>query len=582
MNASESAPSASQSDRQRGPGCLRHRLRVMVALMAGLLVLGWAGTLYHLHAVALDKAGTTVEGIARLLDDQMTRTLSTTDAMTARMAAVVQERLAGRVSRAEMLRELESLERGLVQPGNMLVVDAKGDVVAATRPPRGGQAVVNYAHRDYFRAHRDGAERVIGPMVMGVYSQAPVFTVSRRVLGPDGGFAGVVVVGINAHFFTDFYSSLGLGPNGYVGANTNGQVMLRQPNPESYVGRLTPNNPFFVAAAARPAGILRINSPVDGVERVVAYRKLSEYSVMVSAGMAVEDILAPWKRTALLASGVLLLLLAGLGGLALTTFRALGREEQSMASLEETVRARTAEAEDRAREARLANESKTRFLAAASHDLRQPLQAAGMFAEVLAGQLDDDPGKLKVVDRLRQSIDATNSLLATLLDVSALEAGKTKPNVATFRLMPLLAGLVDQIEPEASRKGLAIGAVPTSLQVASDPILLERLLRNLLVNAVRYTQRGRILIGCRRRGGNVAIQVIDTGIGIPSDKLDAVFDDFVRLDNPAERGGSRGLGLGLGVVRRMAMLLGHGLGLRSEAGKGSCFEVVVPQAPGGS
>lgn len=581
MTVSESASSADQPE-GRHPGRLRSRLRVMVALMAVLLVGGTAAVLFHLRGMVLNEAAATTEGVARLLDDQLTRSLTNTDAMVTRMAGVMQDYVGGRISRAEVGRELNSLERGLVQPGAMLVLDRKGDVIFATRPPRGGEPVVNYAHRDYFAAHREGAERVIGPMVMGLYSRVPVFTVSRRVSGPDGGFGGVVVVGVSAHFFTDYYSSLGLGPNGYIGANTDGMVMLRQPYPEKYVGRLTPNNPVFAAAALNPVGVLRIHSPVDGVERVVSYRRLSSYNVMVSAGMAVEDVLAPWRQTAMVGTGVMLAVLVGLGGLALTTFRTLGREERAMASLEETVRARTAEAEERAREARHANESKTRFLAAASHDLRQPLQAAGMFAEVLAGQVEDDPGKLKVVDRLRQSIEATNSLLATLLDVSALEAGKTRPNLSTFRLMPLLAGLVDQIEPEASRKGLAIGAVPTSIQVVSDPILLERLLRNLLVNAVRYTQQGRVLVGCRRRGGHVAIQVIDTGIGIPADKLDAVFEDFVRLDTPAERGGSRGLGLGLGVVRRMALLLGHGLGLRSEAGKGSCFEVVVPQAPSGS
>ena len=114
--------------------------------------------------------------------------------------------------------------------------------------------------------------------------------------------------------------------------------------------------------------------------------------------------------------------------------------------------------------------------------------------------------------------------------------------------------------------------------MTSDPVLLERLLRNLLVNAVRYTASGRILMGCRHRNGRVVIQVLDTGIGIPAEKAQVVFDDFVRLDTPAERGGSRGLGLGLGVVRRMAALLGHPLALRSIPGKGSCFEVTVPKA----
>ncbi|KIL99304.1 Chemotaxis regulator - transmits chemoreceptor signals to flagelllar motor components CheY [Paramagnetospirillum magnetotacticum MS-1] len=542
-----------------------------------LLVGGAVGLLTELRSAAFEKAESATAGAAYLLEDNLGRALSTTDVIISRMVIVVQEHLAGRIASGELLRELASLEASLTQRGNLLVVDAKGDVVAANRPPRGG-GTVNYAHRDYFTAHRNGAERVIGPMVLGTYSQAPVFTVSRRVVAPDGSFGGLVVVGVDARFFTDFYNTLGLGPSAYIGANTAGRIMLRQPHPEQYVGIPTPSNPVAAAAAVKPVGSLLVHSPVDGVDRVVSFRRLAQFNVMVSAGMAVEDILAPWRRTALIIVGAVLLVLLGLGGMALTTFRVIAREEGALASLEEMVRARTAEAELRADEARQANESKTRFLAAASHDLRQPLQAAGMFVEVLAGQVEDDPRKVKVVERLRQSIEATNSLLSTLLDVSALEAGKIKPNMVAFRVMPLLAGLVDQIEPEASAKGLAIGVVPTSLMVSSDPVLLERLLRNLLVNAVRYTETGRVLLGCRRRGDRVVIQVLDSGMGIPTDKVDAVFEDFVRLDNPAERSGSRGLGLGLGVVRRMAALLDHGLELRSVLGKGSCFGVVLPKA----
>lgn len=570
-------PAAAPAAPRRTPGELRRRLHLLMACIVLLLLGGAAALLVELRTAAFEKAASATAGAAHLLDDSLTRALSSTDAALVRLAPSAQAFLAGKISKAEIERELASLEAGLPQRGAMLVVDSKGDVAAASRPPRAG-GPVNYSGRDYFAAHRDGAERVIGPMVMGSYSLVPVFTVSRRLGAPDGGFGGLVVVGVYANFFTDFHNTLGLGPSAYIGANTGGRVMLRQPNPENYVGRPTPNNPILAAASVQKVGTIRLNSPVDQVERVVSYRKLAEFDVLVSAGMAVDDILAPWRQTALVLAVAMAVVMAGLGGMAATTFRALSREEGAIASLEQKVRARTAEAEQRADEARLANESKTRFLAAASHDLRQPLQAAGMFAEVLAGQVEDDPRKLKVVDRLRQSIEATNSLLATLLDVSALEAGKIKPNVSSFRLMPLLAGLVDQIEPEASRKGLAIGAVPTSVLVESDPVLLERLLRNLLVNAVRYTESGRVLIGCRRRGRQVVIQVLDSGIGIPADKVQAVFDDFVRLDSPAERGGSRGLGLGLGVVRRMAALLGHALELRSVPGKGSCFAVSVPKA----
>lgn len=577
MTIPATALSHSSSSTARTPGELRRRLALLLAAVVALLVAGYVGLLVHLREVACERAATATTGAARLLDDNLSRTLSASDAIVSRMVLLREDEMRGKISHEDLVRELTGLEAGLSQKATMVVLDTKGDVWADSHPPKGGRTI-NLAEREYFKAHLEGAERVIGPMVLGAHSLDPVFTLSRRVTAPDGSFAGVVVVGINARFFTDFYNTLGLGPGAYIGANTGGMVMLRQPNPENYVGRIPPNNPIAVAAETHPSGTLRMHSPIDQVDRVVSYRKLDRFNVLVSAGMALADVLAPWyQAVAVLGSG-LILVLAVLGGMARTTYRAINREETAIATLEAKVEARTAEAEQRAEEARQANVSKTRFLAAASHDLRQPLQAAGMFVEVLAGQLEDDAPRMKVVDRLRQSIEATNSLLATLLDVSGLEAGKIKPNISTFRLMPLLVGLVDQLEPEASAKGLAIGVVPTSVQVASDSVLLERLLRNLLINAVRYTAQGRVMVGCRRRGADIAIQVWDTGIGIPEDKLDSVFDDFVRLDNPAERGGSRGLGLGLGVVRRMAALLGHGLGLRSWPGKGSCFEVLVRKA----
>jgi signal transduction histidine kinase len=574
VTAPEPASVHNAANPSRTPGELRRRVRLLVTVMAVLLAAGYGTALVHLRETAFDKAASITAGAARLLDDNLSRTLEASDAIISRMVLARQDNLRGQLDQEDLVRELTGLEAGLPHRGTMVVLDAKGDIVAESHASKGGRRI-NMAHRDYFVAHRQGAERVIGPMVMGAHSLVPVFTVSRRVDAPDGSFAGVVVVGTSAGFFADFYNTLGLGPHGYVGANTSGMVMLRQPEPEKFVGRIPQNNPVFPAAKIHSVGTLRMHSPIDKVERVVSYRKLAQFNVMVSAGMAVADILAPWRQTALVLGLGVAAVALGLAGMAITTFRAINREEQAISTLAAKVRVRTAEAEQRAEEARLANESKTRFLAAASHDLRQPLQAAGMFAEVLAGQLEGDAPRMKVVDRLRQSIEATNSLLATLLDVSALEAGKIKPNITAFRLMPLLAGLVDQLEPEASAKGLAIGAVPTSLVVQSDSVLLERMLRNLLVNAIRYTTAGRVMIGCRRRGEEAVIQVWDSGIGISADKLDSVFEDFVRLDNPAERGGSRGLGLGLGVVRRMAALLGHRLGLRSWPGKGSCFEVTL-------
>jgi signal transduction histidine kinase len=183
---------------------------------------------------------------------------------------------------------------------------------------------------------------------------------------------------------------------------------------------------------------------------------------------------------------------------------------------------------------------------------------------------------MAVVEKLRQSLDATQSLLTMLLDLSTLEAGKVEPQINHFPLMPLLANLYDQMEPEATAKGLSLRVVPTGAWVRSDPVMFERMLRNLLVNAIRYTQKGGVLLGCRRRGERIAVCVVDTGIGIPADKMDTVFEDFTRLGDKGA-GHQRGLGLGLGVVRRTAQLLDHAIEVRSVPGKGSCFGLVLPR-----
>ncbi len=543
----------------------------MVGWVLLLVIGGSLAFLLHLQDKAVEAAAANTQAVARLLDEHISRTLTTTNGILMRAVRVAQVRLRGRISTAEELQELLVLQSLLTEPGALLVTDAAGIVIVAGLPPDGR---VDLGDRSWFQALAAGQEMVVGPLIQGRYKSRLVFTIARRIVDDDGRFAGAVVAGLNAEFFTNFQKSLVLGPRGYTAADIDGMVMLRQPHPEAYVGISVLGGKVAAAAATDPTGTLRTTSPLDGVDRMVSYRTVAEFGAVVSAGMAMDDVLEPWRQTALLVLGAVVVVTLALIGLALLAFRGLAREEAFTAGLEAVVHERTEEAEHRAEEARLANESKTRFLAAASHDLRQPLQAAGMFTEVLATRVTE-PGQVQVVEKLRQSIEATNSLLTTLLDVSALEAGKIKPNFASFQLMPLLAGLVDQMEPEASARGLSIGVVPTSAVVSSDPVLLERLLRNLLVNAVRHTETGGILVGCRYRGANVAIQVWDTGIGIPPDKIQAVFEDFVRLDGPSDRRGGRGLGLGLGVVRRMAILLGHTLELRSIPGKGSCFGVVV-------
>ncbi len=260
----------------------------------------------------------------------------------------------------------------------------------------------------------------------------------------------------------------------------------------------------------------------------------------------------------------------------ITTYKATARELRSLAdSLERRIVRRTADL-DRARgEAVAANRYKSRFVAAAVHDLLQPLNAARMFLSALRSRLPSgEPGEL--ADHVDGALTAQDAILNSLLDISRLEAGVQPVALEDFALAPLLSALTREFGVLAQDRGLDLVHVPTTLAVRSDPALLRRILQNLLSNAVRYTAHGRIVLGCRREGGKVRIEVWDSGAGIPRARQAEIFEEFRRLDDGG--GNDRGAGLGLAIVERIARLLGHRIDLRSEPGRGSVFSVTLPQA----
>jgi PAS domain S-box-containing protein len=221
-----------------------------------------------------------------------------------------------------------------------------------------------------------------------------------------------------------------------------------------------------------------------------------------------------------------------------------------------------------------ANHSKTRFLAAASHDLRQPLQALGLFVATLAQRpLPDDIRA--IVGKIEGSLEALEHLLDTLLDISRLDAGVVEAHCVGFSVQELFKRLALEYVPLAESAGLSMRFVATTAAARSDPALLERILRNLLSNAVRYTDTGGIVVGVRRRGDALRIEVWDTGRGIPLAEQREIFREFHQLGGtPRER--RQGLGLGLAIVDRLAALLGHRIELLSMPDRGSVFSVVVP------
>jgi signal transduction histidine kinase/ActR/RegA family two-component response regulator len=224
-------------------------------------------------------------------------------------------------------------------------------------------------------------------------------------------------------------------------------------------------------------------------------------------------------------------------------------------------------------DAHRSNVAKSRFLAAASHDLRQPLHALGL----LAGALDDrvhDPGARELVAQIQRSTRALEDTFDALLDISRLDAGAVDVSVSDVRLDPLLTRLAHDFEAQAALKGVRLRNVGSRLVVRTDPVLLWRILQNLLSNAIRYTDHGCILVGCRRRGERVRIDVLDTGRGIPPDRRRVIFEEFRRCEDDPRRA-HEGLGLGLAIVERLARLLGHDIEVESTVGRGSRFSVTL-------
>ena len=220
-----------------------------------------------------------------------------------------------------------------------------------------------------------------------------------------------------------------------------------------------------------------------------------------------------------------------------------------------------------------ANKAKSLFLASASHDLRQPLNAMQMYIAALQSKVKDKE-IMRIIEDINSVSISTARLLNALLDVSELEVGAIKPRFESFSVNNMLISIFQSFLPLAKDKGLNFRVVPSSLYVRSDPALLERILGNFMSNAIRYTNKGSVLIGCRKRGDKVVIEVWDTGCGISDDQMSLIYEDFYQIENK-ERDRGKGLGLGLALAKRLAESLEHSINSKSTLGAGSCFSVAV-------
>ncbi|HZP76008.1 MAG TPA: cache domain-containing protein [Pseudolabrys sp.] len=437
----------------------------------------------------------------------------------------------------------------------------------------------------------------------------PYMTIALAGKRPDH---GVIVAQVNLKFIWDVVSKIKVGAHGraYV-VDAEGRLIA---HPDiSLVLRNIDMSRLPYVQAARSESSSNVDATVvrdlDGSRVLPAHARISRLGWLVFAEMPVEESFAPlynslWRSGLTVLAGLMLAFLAGLylarrmvvpirtlgegaarigGGdlsqrIAIRTgdeLEALGERFNGMATqLQESYATLERKVEERTRELELANQAKSRFLATASHDLRQPLHALGLFVAQLRDRMRAEDRK-RVVGHIEAALSAMNELFNALLDVSKLDAGALTPKLSDFAVSQLLDRIETTFAGAAREKGLSLHVVGSDAFVRSDFLLLERIVANFVSNAVRYTAKGGIVIGCRRRGAALRIEVWDTGAGIPADQRENIFGEFYRLAS-SERDQRGGLGLGLAIVDRLGRLLRHPIDVASRFGKGSRFAVSVP------
>jgi signal transduction histidine kinase len=439
----------------------------------------------------------------------------------------------------------------------------------------------------------------------------PYMTLSLAGIRRD---AGVSVAEVNLKLIWDVISQIKVGEHGQAYVIDKEGRLIAHPD-ISLVLRNTDMTGLTQVKAAReadgavPTDPVQVGKDLRGRDVLTAFAPVAPLGWLVFIELPVDEANAPLYQ-ALGRSGALLLVglaLAFLAGLFLArrmvipiqTIRAgaarigsgdlsqrisirTGDELEALAEqfnrmaeqLQDSYAGLERKVEERTHQLALANLAKSRFLAAASHDLRQPLHALGLFIAQLRGHMKSAEGG-RLVDRIDAAVLAMNELFNALLDISRLDAGVLAPNVIEFPLAQLLRRIDSTFADAAREKGLSFQLVSSSAWTRSDPILLERIVLNLVSNAVRYTAAGTIVVGCRRHDDTLAIEVWDSGPGIPEDQQRNIFGEFYRLAAGNTHGG---LGLGLAIVDRLCNLLGHPIRLVSTVGKGSRFSITVPVA----
>lgn len=554
---------------------------VLFAAVSGGL---WSLVVWRDLRQTVERGAMAAEAMAQLMQANAAHAIEAGDALTLALQAEIAEwDLKDEQVGHRMLQQLRRQMAATPQVSSFWVLDANGDNMLENwgLPPR---VRGNFAERGYFLAHR-GPERglFIEAADLGTVSHQRRFTLSRAVRDRNGRLKAVVVVGIYSHPFAQVFQDAGLGFQGrYCLVTQDGKLLAQWPEgATTYQPERVKD--ILERLAAGKTHLVEQDDLLHGAS-IIAARRLERLPVAVITRVPGEEVLESWWPRTLYSAAATVAAVLGFSLLVLIGLRIARSEAEARRQLEavnrdldQRVRDRTDELEQAARRAENADRAKGKFLATISHDLRQPLQGMAMFTQLAIRALDD-PKLRRLGDMAMASLYAGSRLLDDLVDLAQLESGVARVESRPVALWPLLTRLVADARPAAQAKALELRLVAPDLQVLSDSVRLQQIVQNLLSNAIKYTASGKILVGCRRCGGAVRIELWDTGPGIPPEHLQMIFEEFYQVDNPA-RNSSQGVGLGLAIVDRTARLLGHPLTVTSVVAKGSMFSVTVPLLP---
>jgi signal transduction histidine kinase len=567
-------------------GVSASRLSLLVWLFVAVALLsGWVGVAAHLvmkREESIEAEMRQNTNLARALEEQTLRVLAITDHATIRMRDAIVAR--GAATADEMIRFAN--ETGIAPKilAQLSFVDGQGRFVGSNLDPDGSKSGhPDLSEREHVRVHLKPAAQgpalvsadglFIGKPVLGKVSRRWTIQVSRRIVAADGSTLGVVVASLDPGYFDEVYRRVSLGAQGSVSlVGQDRTVRARVVGGESagMGSQISATSP--IARSDAPAdGTYRVASGVDGIDRVVAWRRVASYPLFVMVATGSEEALADWRAT----RNTLALMTALLSLAVLSAAAALVIGVKRLERKNEELRASEAQAQ-------AANQAKTEFLAAISHELRTPLTSIRGFAELMERRVGE-PKFRETSGLIRKGAEYLNTLLTEILDLAKAEAGAIELAPEPLEVRPLVEGVIDFFALTAEAKGLALAlqvADDVPARVHCDGLRLKQILNNLLSNAIKFTEHGSVLLKVEHAAGALHLHVVDTGPGIELAQQEIVFEKF-RQGNARVSHQHGGTGLGLALSRALAELMHGRLTLRSRVGEGSTFTLVLPQADGG-